>query len=318
MSEPVCNVFITGGTGSIGRYLIDELRGQSGLKLYLLIRNPSSSALANRLIGCDGIEIVDGRMELIAKHRRLLKEMDCLVHAAASWGGSRVFDINETGTLDLFAQTDPQRCRHIFYFSTASILDEDNRPDPAAWARGTPYLKSKYACLSRLGEVEAPGRIHTLFPTVVIGGGRGYPLSHAVKELKNAVRYLPLLRFVRLDGSFHFIHARDVARITARLLRRPAEEDRLVLGNAPLSLEECLREVCRAEGIRYRPALDITRPAQRILPLLFSRRMTAWDRFSLEKRHFLYKAVGALDFSLPGDLTTLRACLEELIETGSL
>ena len=152
-------IFITGINGCIGHYLFDTLSCHPEYKLYLLVREPRKIRFCYQ--DNSQIEIICDSIENIDKYSDLLKEMDYLIHLAASWGGSKVFDINVNHTLSLFSFLDPVICKKAIYFSTASILRKDNMLNSDVTTFGTDYIKSKYECFIHLSELEIFERIYT-------------------------------------------------------------------------------------------------------------------------------------------------------------
>ena len=118
--------------------------------------------------------------------------------------------------------------------------------------------------------------------------------------MAEASRWLWLARWLRVDASFHFIHAEDIARICGLLATRPHEPNRepgqgalrrVVMGQ-PAHLGERHRENplplawCGPNpGIPLWPWLIET--LIRVLPI----EVNAWDRFSIRQRHFIHDPV---------------------------
>lgn len=303
------NIFITGIGGCVGHYLYDLLSADSRNRLFLLVRNPGKLHFS-----CEEnsrIRIIHDHLENIHLHAELLKEMDAVVHLAASWGSRHADAVNVTQTMRLFSLPNPQRCRTVIYFSTASILGEDGRPTPAAEKYGTPYIRSKYRCYRQLPRLDLFGRIVTLFPTVILGGDRTHPYSHASRELKKIWKYLGWLKYFRIDGSFHFIHAHDIALVAGHLLSRRIDEASLVLGNPYLTVDECLDELCRLGGRRRRFSIDATPFLVGGLPRLLKKRLSPWDLYSLRRRHFRYETVSPARFGLQPAFDTLGKCIAD-------
>lgn len=301
------NIFITGISGCVGHYLFDVLSGRPGTKLYLLLRNPQKVLFSYK--NNSQVEIIEDTLQNIDKYNGLLKTMDIVIHLAASWGGKQVFDLNVDRTLSLFAALDPGVCRQVIYFSTASILDENNRLLPAAGREGTDYIKSKYRCFERLPELGIYDKIQTLFPTVILARDDHHPHSHAAKELKKAWKYLSFLRFIKIDGSFHFIHARDIALMVKHLIDHSHPDRVIVPGNPVITVNECLQQLCEMAGKKRRGVIDITNFLVKWLPRLFRKRLSTWDHYSLKKRHFRYKTTDLKALGLSSRLDTLPHCL---------
>lgn len=301
------NVLITGVTGCVGHYLYDRLSSLPQFQLYLYAKNPQKIRFDTG--GNPGTELIHDDMRNIEKYSDLLKEMDYVVHLATSWGGKRVIEINVDKTLALFSSIDPKKCVKIIYFSTSSILDNNHSLIPEALNKGTPYIQSKYICYEKLSELSIYRTIRILFPTVILGGDDTHPFSHASRELDKVWRRLSYLRFLKIQGGFHFIHAYDVAQIVAFLLTHNSPANEHVLGNPSLTVNECLAQLCRIAGRKRRGAVDITKFANKFIPIIFKNRLSSWDLYSLKRRYFYYNTVNAQTFGLVSAHRTLEECL---------
>ncbi|MEW6491244.1 MAG: NAD(P)-dependent oxidoreductase [Cyanobacteriota bacterium] len=292
-------ILITGASGCIGHYIAEALIQETEHELYLLVRNPDK-------LGFDyearpGVTILQADLRQIERFADLLKTMDVAILAATAWGGQQEsFDINVVKTLRLMDLLDPAKCEQVIYFSTASVLDRENRLLREAGQLGTEYIRSKYNCLARLSKLAIAPKITTVFPTLVLGGEANKPYSHLSSGIKDVVKWVNLIRWFKADGSFHFIHARDIAKVVRYLLDHPPQPGRigesegissnqLVLGNQRITVNQAVEEVCAYLGkkIYYRVPLSLW--LADILIAVFRIQMAAWDRFCLNYRHFSYQ-----------------------------
>lgn len=292
-------ILITGASGCIGHYITEALIQETEHELYLLVRNPDK-------LGFDyearpGVTILQGDLRYIERFADLLRTMDVAILAATAWGGQQEsFDINVVKTLRLMDLLDPAHCEQVIYFSTASVLDRENRLLREAGQLGTEYIRSKYSCLSRLSKLAIAPKITTVFPTLVLGGDANKPYSHLSSGIKDVVKWIDLIRWFKADGSFHFIHARDIAKVVRYLIDHPPQpnwagesdpisSNRLVLGNRQITVNQAVEEVCAYLGkkIYYRVPLSLW--LADILISVFRIQMAAWDRFCLNYRHFSYQ-----------------------------
>ena len=302
-------IFLTGASGCIGHYITEALIQETNHELYLLVRNPAK-------LGFDyearpGITILQGDLRQIERFGELLKTMDAAILAAAAWGGQQEsFDINVVKTIRLMELLDPMVCEQVIYFSTASLLDRNNQLLKEARQLGTDYIRSKYDCLTRLPKLAIAYNITTLFPTLVVGGEPNKPYSHVSSGIADVVKWVDLIRWFKADASFHFIHARDIAQVVRYLIDKPRELDftvedtrasnRLVLGNQRLTVNQAVEEVCAYLGKKIYYRIPLTPWLANILIVLFQIQMSAWDRFSLNYRHFTHQdPINPGTFGLP-------------------
>jgi nucleoside-diphosphate-sugar epimerase len=292
-------IFLTGASGCIGHYIAEALIQETQHELYLLVRNPDK-------LGFDyearpGVTILQSDLRQIERFADLLKTMNMAILAATAWGGQQEsFDINVVKTMRLMELLDPTVCEQVIYFSTASVLDRNNQILKESGQLGTEYIRSKYQCLVQLPKLAIAPKITTLFPTLVLGGEADKPYSHISSGIKDVVKWVDLIRWFKADASFHFIHGRDIAQVVRYLVDHPRDpnwiEDpelvsahRLVLGNQPLTVNQAVEEVCAYldKKIYFRVPLSLW--LADILIVLFRIQMAAWDRFSMNYRHFTYQ-----------------------------
>jgi nucleoside-diphosphate-sugar epimerase len=308
-------ILITGASGCIGHDVTEALMRDSALELYLLVRDPRRLRLDTR--ARSGITVLPGDMREIARFADLLKTINVAVLTAAAWGGPEAYEINVTRTLELLSLLDPVVCQQVLYFSTASILDRRNRPLPEAGQLGTYYIRSKYECLRRLRELPVAPRTTVLFPTVVLGGADDRPRSFFSQDLPNMLKWIGLARFLSIDLSFHFIHARDVAQVVRHLVDHPGGGDGpryLVLGQRRLTFDQAVAEVCayldRKIYFRLPIPLGWLSPVIPRLQTHMPVEDRAWGGFVVRYRHFTHEQlVNPATFGLPNYCPTVADVL---------
>jgi nucleoside-diphosphate-sugar epimerase len=317
--------FITGASGCVGHYLVESLIQKTDYELYLLVRDRQK--LKVDINSRTGINVIEGTMQDLAQYQELLGTMHYVVSTAAAWGGTEVtFDTNLHKTLDLFAALNPAVCERAIYFSTASILDQHNQLLPEAGKIGTDYIRSKYECLEKLENSSISDRLITVFPTLVFGGDGNKPYSHLSGGLKEVAGYINLMRWVKGEGSLHFIHGRDIAQIVTKLI---TTEDsilswdldnfdfpaRLVLGEPKLTVDQAIAEACEFFGSpigKWSPQLNLSPWLIDILIKIFKIQVADWDRFCIQQRHFTYNVVNPESFGLRSNYPNIASLLAEI------
>jgi nucleoside-diphosphate-sugar epimerase len=306
-------IFLTGATGSLGHYLADELLEHSSHELVVFARDPSRLHVA-----------MDHRLR-VSFHRADLRDrvslgdvpgpLDAAVLAATAWGPEPdATAVNIEATMALIDALVARGCRRIIYFSTASVLDRGGAPLREAATIGTPYIRSKYACLEAVQRHDAGASIVTVFPTLVLAGDSTKPSSHVTKLIEEIRRRVVMARHFRAHGSFHLIHAADVAQVVRHLLdadRSPAPDGPLVLGSAATTVDEAIDALCAGAGrTRSRFTLDITPRVAGALIVAFRARLAEWDRYCLAQRDFTYdRVVSPETFGLRSRYPTLASLL---------
>jgi nucleoside-diphosphate-sugar epimerase len=295
-------IFVTGASGCIGHYLVETLIQETDHELFLLVRNPGK--LKIDFDARPGVTVLQGDMREIEEFSDLLKTMDYAILAAAAWGGPQeVFDINVVKTIRLLNLLDPDVCQQVFYFSTASILDRQNQLLKEAGDFGTDYVRSKYVCFRQLGKLAIAHKIVTLFPTLMLGGDPQKPYSHVSDGIAKEAKWLSLLRFFSIDGSFHYIHAKDIAQLIWYFLENPLLDDEpheLVLGNPAITANQAIEDACTYLNLPIYFRLPLT---QRFLDLIFAIfriEVAPWDRFAINYRHFVHQnPITPASFGMP-------------------
>jgi nucleoside-diphosphate-sugar epimerase len=284
-------IFVTGASGCIGHYLAELLIQKTDHDLFFLVRDPTK--LKFNCNSRPGVTMIQGDLREIERVGRLLKTIDCAVLTATAWGGAEeTYDTNVTKTIRLLNLLDPALCQQVIYFSTASILDRHNQPLKQANEIGTDYIKSKYQCHEQLGKLAIAPQIITLFPTLVFGGDEQKPYSHISAGIKDIVKLLKLIRFFRADGSFHFLHAQDIAQVVLYLIEHPIQVDEpheMVLGNPPLTVNQTVEEICAYLKQRIYFRIPLSLQLADVFIKLFRVQMAEWDRFCLSDPHFVYQ-----------------------------
>ncbi|MEM7064135.1 MAG: NAD(P)-dependent oxidoreductase [Cyanobacteria bacterium P01_B01_bin.77] len=290
-SSPPQRIFITGASGCIGHYVLENLLSNSNHELFLLLRHPDKLLLD--ISHQRRVHILQGDIREIDQFSDVLGTMDSAILIATSWGGApAIYDINVTANLKLMELLDPERIQQILYFSTASILDRQNTPLREAGQVSFDYIRSKYQCHQKLESLAISPKITTLFPTLVFGGDTNKPYSHISSGLTEVTKWIDLIRFFSADGTLHFIHAQDIATVVGHLIDHPpqsGESRELVLGNPALTVDDAVTAVSQYLGRSIYFRLPLSQGLIDFFIKLFNVRMADWDRFCLQYRHFTYQ-----------------------------
>lgn len=314
-------ILITGASGCVGQHLAHRLYRESDAQLLLWLRDPAKLTA----VPADDprIELLVGDLRQVEPHRAAIASAHRIIHTATAWGDpERAHQVNVVAVKAMLAATDPELLEQVIYFSTASILDRQLRLLPEAAEFGTEYIQTKALCLQQLEAHPLAARIVAVFPTLVFGGrvdGAGpFPTSYLTAGLGEASRWLWLARFLRADASFHFIHAADIARVCAHLTTRPhganPEPDqgplrRIVLGQAPVTVNGTVAALCRWRGVARPPfGLNLRGWLIEALIQVLPIDVNAWDRFSIRQRHFVHEPVSPPErFGLVSHAPSLEA-----------
>jgi nucleoside-diphosphate-sugar epimerase len=312
-------ILITGASGCVGHYLVDRLLQLTDRPLWLLVRSPEK--LQFDWQNHPQIEVLAGDLRELDRFADRLKQVQTAILAATCWGGPETFAVNVGQNQALMDGLDPDRCDQILYFSTASVLGRDGHLLSEALQLGTDYIRSKAECTQQLTDRPLADRITAVYPTIVLGGDRDKPYSEPTKGLPEALRYISLIRRLKVDGSFHFVHAADIARVVAHLALNPPTEPgprHFVLGQPALTANELVdiaSTVLKGRPARLKIPLSVGL-ADRLIDW-FNIQMGPWDRFCMAYRHFTYDQVWSpASFGLETAYPTLADILRQYGRPG--
>ncbi|MGI0480904.1 NAD-dependent epimerase/dehydratase family protein [Geminocystis sp. CENA526] len=308
-------IFITGGSGCIGHYIADLLIQNTEHELFFLVRNPSK--LKFNYLHRTGVNIIEGDLSHILDYQELLSTINIAILTATCWGGEEEsYQINVEANINLINSLNPDNCQQIIYFSTASILNQDNQLLHQAGEIGTDYIKTKYQCYTKLSELPLFDRIITVYPTLVFGGEENKPYSHLSAGLKDLPKLINLIRWFQADGSFHFIHAQDIATMIVYLIENRANldssyEQKFVLANPSLKVNEAIQEISNYFGKKVYFQIPLSILLANVFIKVFNVQMAEWDYFCLNYRHFVHKKfVNPHTFNLQSFAPNLTSLLD--------
>ncbi|MGD1850269.1 MAG: NAD-dependent epimerase/dehydratase family protein [Cyanophyceae cyanobacterium] len=309
-------IFITGASGCIGHYIVEAIAKNPNYHLDLLLRTPSK--LNEKLANLPNVHIHQGDLRDNRRYKDLLQQANVAIPIATCWGGSDAFDINVVKNIELINSLNPDCCEQVLYFSTASILGNDNQPLKEAGQIGTDYVRSKYDCATRLPKLDMASKITALYPTFVLGGDDEKPRSHLTGGLPDIMRYIKLIRHLKADASFHFIHAYDIAQVVAHLVDNPPSEPgprHFVLGGEPTFLNDLITTATDYLSCSTRFKIPLSNTLTNVIINVFNIQLAAWDRFCMNYRHFTYtNAVNPATF----DLTPYCQTFEDVLEQSGI
>ena len=286
-------LFVTGGTGFLGRALLPTLV-EAGYRLRALARPRSLEHLPAH----PHITPVPGDLTQPAAYAAALQGCGAVIHAAGLfrfWGPAAAFErVNHLGTQRLAEEAARAGVRRFVFVSTLAVigrppaegvLTEATPPHPR-----DPYQRSKHAAEQTLRRIAARRGLEVLIvrPGGFYGPGGTYGL--------NRLLILDPLRGIRLQvglGGRHIfppVYVPDVAHGVLAALERGRAGEVYHLHDAPPTLREVNRLVGRLAGIgAWRP------PAPPVALLLLAALLEARARFTgrepfypLNLRHYVF------------------------------
>jgi len=214
------HMFVTGGSGFIGRVVVERLRAR-GIAVRCLVRSPARG----RHLEAPGVELVDGDMDDIAAWQPALRGCRAVIHLAGLVAARRRGDLERinghaVGRLAdaCAAMPTPPVLVHVSSLAAAGPPASPERPrtedDPA-----TPV--SRYGASKRAGELELVRRAGRLPVTVVRPGfifGPDDPKFAALCDMIHTLRVHLLMGF--RDPPLSLMHATDLAELLVAAVER--------------------------------------------------------------------------------------------------
>ena len=293
-------VLITGATGCVGQYTSKWLLENTDYEILLLFRDISKLKAINPQN--PRVKLLIGDLREVDKYSNEISQVTDVIHTATAWGDpERAHQVNIIAVKKLISLINPMILNRFIYFSTASVLDEKLEPLLEAKTFGTEYIRTKAQCLEDLEKHPLAKNIIAVFPTLVFGGTFNerstFPMSYLTEGLKEAINWLWLARWFKVDSKFHFIHALDIAFMCGKLLESknlPNIEtnseslQKLVFGQPPITINKAITTLLEWRGMRKTPGLPLWNWLILVLIKILPIKVNQWDLFSIRKRHFTH------------------------------
>lgn len=304
-------IFITGAAGCVGHYLLDRFLPRTDLELHLLVR--SSSKFKIDLSVYKNVHIHEGNMRDIEDLEDVIVDMDYVVHMATPWSSARDAKlVNVEKTMKLFDMCEKGRCKRVIYFSTASILGDGNKLIEAAGTHGSGYIKSKYLAHQALDRHSFRDSIVTVFPTLVVGGDATHPASHISEGLAEKTNWFRFLRFLKIDASFHFLHAKDIAAMADILLWEEKVNHEYVIGCDVVTANEAFTKVAKVYNMPLYFQIPVSLPFIKRLCKVLRIKIGPWEDYLLSNPHFVYDVVNPANFGQPVSFPTWESVVQDV------
>ena len=255
-SQGLKNIFLTGGTGFLGAYIIKELI-ENGYKVRAIRRSLKLPFFVEAEI-LNQVEWVEGDILDVVSLFETMKGSDAVIHAAAevsfhSSDRSSMFKTNVEGTANVVnAAIENNIARFVYVSSVAAIgrsatgeaVDEEKKWLPSK--TNTAYAISKYNA-----EVEAWRGFAEGLSTVIVNPstilGYGDWSSGSCALFKNAYNEFPWYT----TGINGFVDVEDVARAVVLLMEKDINGERYLLNAENISFQQLFTEMAR--GFNKKP-----------------------------------------------------------------
>lgn len=249
-------IFITGGTGFIGRNTV-EILAKSNHQLVLLTRKTSNTSFLNKLNN-QNITTVEG--DLIDEQSLLngMKGCDSVINIAAQYTlwepDKKVYsDVNIKGTRNVMLCSLKLGIKKVVHISTAGIFGKPaeepfNEETPTGPKQYSEYFRTKYEgdrVAWNLYETKGLPLV-VIYPVCVLGPGDPNASANYIQNLIN--RRLPATVFK--DSVFSFVCVKDVAQAIVNALEKEDNiGEKYLIGNCRLKWKEINKLISETSGV---------------------------------------------------------------------
>ncbi len=304
-------IFVTGGTGFVGRHLIRDLVAK-GHEVTALSR----SAEGDRLLKAMGARPVRGSLDDIANWSHALSGMDAVVHLAAPisvWGDARELTRQiADASVEILRACNRQGVGRMIYLSSESVLQDGPSLDGIDESHPYPDRpNSRYGAAKKAAELALLAEPRTteliiLRPPFIWGdGGQIGDVLDAVKSGK----------FVWVDqgrAPMEMVHVENLVHAIELALTRGHDGDIFIItDDAELSVREFFTALFNAFGVApprknmpgwlVRPLARITETVWRLLRLKSTPPLSRFqlDFVALPRRYDISRAKRELGYAPP-------------------
>ncbi|KXX67997.1 NAD-dependent epimerase/dehydratase family protein [Flammeovirga sp. SJP92] len=254
-------VFVTGGTGFVGGYIIQALLKEGAQIVAMNGVQNDKSFLKNEN---DQIEWVDVHLLDPSQLSDVLKEVEYIVHAASivSFNTSReeLRAVNVEGTANLVNIALQSNIKKFIFISSIAALgipefgDQINEESKWTGEKGmSQYAISKYNAEQEVWRGYREGLdMVILNPSVIFGVGDFKRSSLSILNyIKEGVKFYP-------SGLFSSVDVRDVSQSVVNALRLPITGERFILNASNLPFKEALTIISKQLNVNP-PVKSISR-----------------------------------------------------------
>ncbi len=247
-------IFVTGGTGFLGRHLVPALC-REGYPIRVLTRRPQDHDWLHRY---PGVEIISGDIVKPSSYTKALQGCRYVIHAGGMfrmWGDAREFlETNVRGTEYLLEAAAQARIERFIHISTVAVIGKP-APDKIIDETYPPQPLDAYQ-RSKLQAEQDALRYHYQhdLPVVVLRPGAFYgPLGHyAFNRLffKDPMRGI----IMQVDGGRYIIfpvYIADVAHGILKALTRGATGEIYNICGGWITHHEAFDIICQEAGLRW-------------------------------------------------------------------
>jgi nucleoside-diphosphate-sugar epimerase len=249
-------VFVTGGTGFLGAYIIRELVNK-GIRVRAIRRsNVLPSFIPTSVL--NQVQWMDGNVLDLVGLEEAMEGIDTVIHSAAkvSFNGRErqdMFQVNIEGTANVVNMAIEKNIRHLIHVSSVAALGRKSNgtivTEEKQWEDSrvnTNYGISKYHAEMEVWRAIGEG-LHAVIvnPSTILGYGNWNSSSCAI--FKTAYSEFPWYT----SGINGFVDVEDVAKIIVLLAERDISGERFILNSDNWSFRQLLTAIADGFGKKH-------------------------------------------------------------------
>lgn len=246
---------VTGGTGFLGRHLLEVLRGRDGGPVRVL------TTRAPRWLADAGVDVVEGSLLDAAALARACAGVGAIYHLAGLVSRdpddqARMYDLHVEGTRRLCAAARESGVRRMVLCSSSGtiavtrdgkIIPDESHPIPLEIISQWPYYLSKLyqERTARAACAEAGMELVLVHPSLTLGPGdeRG---SSTVDVQRLLDRLMPAMP----PGGMSFVDVRDVATVLVAAMDQGRPGESYLVGAANWTCRKFFDRIADLAGVR--------------------------------------------------------------------
>lgn len=249
-------IFLTGGTGFVGGYILKELIRQGYSDITALKRKTSEMSMVTDIE--NQINWITGDLLSLDVLYDAAAQADIIIHSAAlvsfaPGDKNSLYEINTLGTENLVNAALNGGVKHFIHISSVGAIAKTTGGKPID--EETPWIDdrhtSHYGRSKHLGEREvwrgqAEGLTTTILnPSIILGAGPWYSSSCKIfMEIYEGLKFYT-------PGSTGYIDVRDVARVAVDMIARPQPGENFIISEGNYKFKDLFHWI--AEGLGKNP-----------------------------------------------------------------
>ncbi len=248
-------IFVTGGTGFVGSYLLRYLVKKGYTNIRAMRRSTSSMDLVAKVK--DQIEWVEGDILDVLFLEKALAGVEQVYHAAALISfdpreAHKMLEVNQVGTANVVNAALEEGVQKLVHISSIAALgkaqDGKQISETTKWKDrkvASNYAKSKYAAEMEIWRGVAEGlRAVVVNPSVILGSG--FWNQGTCEMFRLYAKGFPFYT----SGCIGFVDVRDVAKLSIAAMESTVIGERFLLSGENLSYQTVFNQIAKAANVK--------------------------------------------------------------------